>query len=65
VGVDIAPGTYRADGGGSCYWEILKGPPSGAGIDNIVENDVASSNAIFTLADGQWFQHRELRHVAW
>ena len=24
VGVDIAPGTYRAAGGGSCYWARLR-----------------------------------------
>ena len=55
VGADISPGTYRASGGGGCYWEILKGPPSGDALDNIVENDVGSSNVIVTLSDGQWF----------
>jgi hypothetical protein len=55
VGADISAGTYRAHGGDSCYWEILKGPPSGDALENIVENDVASSNVIVTLSDGQWF----------
>ena len=56
VGADIAPGTYRAKGGGSCYWEILKGPPKGDNLDNIEENDVASSNVVVTLSHGQWFK---------
>lgn len=55
VGADIAAGTYRAPGGDGCYWEILKGPPSGNNLENIVENDVASSNVIVTLSNGQWF----------
>jgi hypothetical protein len=55
VGADISAGTYRAPGGDSCYWEILKGPPSGDALGNIVENDAASSNVIVTLSDGQWF----------
>jgi hypothetical protein len=55
VGADISAGTYRARGGDTCYWEILKGPPSGDALDNIVENDVGSSNVIVTLSDGQWF----------
>lgn len=55
VGADIAPGTYRAAGGDLCYWEILKGPPHGDDIDNILENDVASKNVVVTLSQGQWF----------
>ena len=58
VGADIAAGTYRARGGDSCYWEILKGPPSGTNLENIVD-DVGSSNVIVTLADGQWFNTRD------
>ena len=59
VGQDVRAGTYRAEGGGSCYWAILKGPPSGDNIDNIKENDVASSNVVVTLKKGQYFETRD------
>lgn len=56
VGGDVKAGTYRADGGDTCYWAILKGPPSGDNIENILENDVGSSNVVVTLSVGQYFK---------
>jgi Collagen triple helix repeat (20 copies) len=55
VGSDIAPGTYRAKGGDSCYWAILNGPPSG-GASNIEDNGGFSPNIVVTLSEGQWFE---------
>ena len=55
VGSDIAPGTYRAKGGESCYWAILNGPPAGDS-DNIKENGGFTANVVVTLSDGQWFE---------
>jgi hypothetical protein len=58
VGSDIAPGTYRAKGGGGCYWAILNGPPSG-NSDNIEENGGFTANVVVTLSEGQWFETNE------
>ena len=55
VGTDVAPGTYRARGGESCYWAILNGPPRGDS-DNIDENGGFTSNVVVTLSEGQWFE---------
>jgi hypothetical protein len=55
VGSDIAPGTYRARGGESCYWAILNGPPRGD-ADNIEENGGFTANVVVTLTEGQWFE---------
>jgi hypothetical protein len=55
VGLDVAPGTYRARGGESCYWAILNGPPRGDS-DNIEENGGFTSNVVVTLREGQWFE---------
>jgi hypothetical protein len=55
VGSDVAPGTYRARGGDSCYWAILNGPPRGD-ADNIEENGGFTANVVVTLSDGQWFE---------
>jgi len=55
VGSDVAPGTYRARGGDSCYWAILDGPPRGDS-DNIEENGGFTANVVVTLSDGQWFE---------
>jgi len=55
VGSDVAPGTYRAKGGDSCYWAILNGPPRGDS-DNIEENGGFTANVVVTLSDGQWFE---------
>lgn len=45
VGVDVAPGTWRADGGGGCYWARLAGF-SGA-LGEIIAND--NGNTIVTI----------------
>lgn len=45
VGVDIAPGTYRSEGGEGCRWERLKGL-SGAENDDIVEQEVTGQTIV-------------------
>ncbi|GHD05330.1 Rnase Y domain-containing protein [Zhihengliuella salsuginis] len=58
VGVDIAAGTYRADGNvsGDCYWGIYR---SGSNGDDILENDIpGGGRPMVTLSDGQDFQTR-------
>ncbi|MFC4003804.1 hypothetical protein ACFS2C_14940 [Prauserella oleivorans] len=54
VGVDIDPGTYRAQGvSDMCYWEITA---SGSNGYDIVENDLpGGGNPTVTLSDGQDF----------
>lgn len=46
VGVDIAPGTWRADGGSSCYWARLSG--FGGTLNQIIAND--NGTTIVTIA---------------
>ena len=38
VGVDIAPGVYRTEGGDSCYWKRLSG--LGGSSDEVIASDV-------------------------
>lgn len=47
VDVDIAPGTYRAEGGGSrsCYWARL----SGFSGDDIITNDIGDGPRIVEI----------------
>jgi hypothetical protein len=62
VGVDIKPGTYRVNAGGSCYWERLRGFTGD--FDAIITNgntsgstivEIAPSDAGFTSQDcGNW-----------
>lgn len=62
VGVDIVPGTYRTEGGTSCYWERLAGV-SGS-FDDVIANDnvdgpsvvaIAASDVAFSSGDcGTW-----------
>ncbi len=47
VGTDIAPGTWSAPGGPSCYWERLSG--FGGSTGEIIANDFGSSGAIVTI----------------
>ena len=59
VGTDIQPGTYRAPGGGTCYWEIRTKPDNGNGsTDGIKDNGLSDSNPVVTLASGEWFKTR-------
>lgn len=46
VGIDIAPGTYKAEGG-TCYWERLKGL-SGQ-FDDIITNGTGSGQVLVTI----------------
>jgi hypothetical protein len=48
VGTDIPPGTYRSNGGNSCYWERLGG--FGGTLEEIIANDNAIGPAIVTIA---------------
>jgi hypothetical protein len=44
VGVDIQPGTYRSQGGTSCYWERLRGL-SGT-VEDIIANGAAGPQVV-------------------
>lgn len=48
VRVDIAPGSYRSEGGTSCYWARLRNFSGGLG--GIIANDNASGAAIVQIA---------------
>lgn len=48
VRVDIAPGSYRSEGGAGCYWARLKN--FGGELDGIIANDNASGSAIVQIA---------------
>lgn len=48
VGVDIVPGTYRNDGGSSCYWERLSGVSGTFG--DIIANDNVDGPAVVAIA---------------
>lgn len=48
VGKDIAPGSYRSEGGDGCYWARLSG--FGGGVDPVIANDNASGTAIVEIA---------------
>jgi hypothetical protein len=48
VGITIAPGTYRTDGGGSCYWE-RESDFTANGTNSIIANDNASGPATVTI----------------
>lgn len=49
VGEEITPGTYRGDGGDSCYWERLSG--FGGTFDEIITNDLGDPHPIVTIAE--------------
>ncbi|WP_154663787.1 hypothetical protein [Saccharomonospora iraqiensis] len=57
VGVDLEPGTYRAqDVSSDCYWAISA---SGSNGSDLLENDIpGGGNPTVTLAEGQDFQSR-------
>lgn len=48
VGVDIAPGTYRALPGSGCYWARLSG--FGGTLDEIIANDNALGPTVVTIS---------------
>jgi hypothetical protein len=47
VGTDVQPGTYRSEGGSSCYWARLN-----ATGDDIIDNNLASGPAVLTIQAG-------------
>jgi len=50
VNKDIAPGTWRSSGSGTCYWERLKGFSGELG--DIIANDNVSGSAVVTIDPG-------------
>ena len=60
VNTDIAPGTYRTDGGPTCYWARLKSLNTGDVIDNNVSDGqqvvriVPTDTAFMTRDCGTW-----------
>jgi hypothetical protein len=46
IGKDISPGTYRSQGGKSCYWERL----SGFGGNNILTNGFGDTRPVVTIS---------------
>lgn len=48
VGTDIAPGTWRAEGGSGCYWARLK--DFSGGPDAIIANDNTTGSAVVQIA---------------
>lgn len=55
--VDYIPGTYEAEGGGSCYWALLS-EPGGGGIEGIIENGGFNKHQILTI-DSPYFETRD------
>jgi hypothetical protein len=53
---DYIPGTYEAEGGGSCYWALLS-EPGGGGIEGIIENGGFNKHQILTI-DSPYFETR-------
>jgi hypothetical protein len=51
VGADVQPGQYRANGGGSCYFQTS----SDANGADILDNSYGEKNVVVTLESGQWF----------
>jgi hypothetical protein len=49
VGIEIAPGTYQAPGGSSCYWERESAFGAG-GINGIISNDNPSGSVVVAIA---------------
>ena len=47
VGIEIAPGTYSAPGGGSCYWSTLSDLTGGD--NSIISNDLPSGPVTVTI----------------
>ncbi len=45
---DMHPGTWRAPGGSSCYWERLSG--FGGTLNEIIANDFGAINPVVTIA---------------
>jgi hypothetical protein len=54
--VDYIPGTYEAEGGGSCYWALLS-EPAGSGVEGIIENGGFNKHQILTI-DSPYFETR-------
>lgn len=48
VGSDIAPGTYTAPGGSSCYWARLSG--FGGSVGDIIANSIGAGSQVATIA---------------
>lgn len=65
VGVDIEPGSYGTDGGGSCHWEVLSGDPvavtaSDKPVGKATVELVSSDVAFRSEGCGMWVPRRSL-----
>lgn len=49
VGIDIAPGTYKAPGGSACYWERLSAFGAGS-VDGIIANANPTGPVVVQIA---------------
>ena len=49
VGTDVEPGTYRGEGGTTCYWERLSG--FGGTLDEVIVNDLGNVHPIVTISE--------------
>lgn len=47
IGKDLAPGTYRSEGGSSCYWE--RDSDLTGGIGSIISNGLGAGQQIVTI----------------
>jgi len=48
VGTDIAPGTYRATGGSTCYWARLSG--FGGSVGDVIANNLGGGSQVVAIA---------------
>jgi hypothetical protein len=48
VGAEIDPGTYRASGGGDCYWARLAG--FSGDLDDIISNGIGVPHPVVTIS---------------
>ena len=48
VGTDIAPGTWRAPGGSSCYWQRMRS--FSGDFDDIIANDFGGTSPVVAIS---------------
>ena len=53
IGLDVASGTWRSQGGDSCYWERLSG--FSGELKHVEANDIGGSNNIVTIQSTEGF----------
>jgi hypothetical protein len=50
VGAEIKPGTYKAPGGGGCYWERMR--DFEGGLNSIIANESPAGSTTVTIKSG-------------